>query len=186
MRYYGGAVVTAADFGGATYLGTVSGDLLKFKGGALANLGDFGDIAYASASHQGRAYFGFGEGRLLSYNGTDFREEERQPEGLYALFPYGGALYAVVVGGTANTAAVAYELHLDLITPDPCSPDGFGDIDGGSNNDLPASALLLEPLPSGAWPHLVDEAHEQGGISLCATDDDWYQIPVPAGVAVLE
>ncbi len=99
MRYYGGAVVTAADFGGATYLGTVSGDLLKFKGGALANLGDFGDIAYASASHQGRAYFGFGEGRLLSYNGTDFREEERQPEGLYALFPYGGALYAGFASG---------------------------------------------------------------------------------------
>lgn len=94
MRYYGGAVVTSANYRNATYLGTVSGDLLRVDGDTLTNLGDFGDITYALTVFEGRLYAGFGEGRLISYNGSDFREEETQPQGLYALFPFEGLLYA--------------------------------------------------------------------------------------------
>jgi hypothetical protein len=97
------------------------------------------------------------------------------------------AYYLKVEGSQQNTAALSYELSMELQTPGACDEDILGDTNTG-RNDNPQAAFVLSP--NDGWPQAVDEsnlytAQNADILSLCPGNDDWYRIVAPASTQVL-
>ncbi len=95
----------------------------------------------------------------------------------------GGPYYVLVLGSTTNAQQVTYTLELEYLEPPLCSFDGFGDVDAADRNETPATAKLLSSVAG--WPDAVNESHEQGGLSACVSDDDWYRLVAPQNTSTL-
>ncbi len=97
----------------------------------------------------------------------------------------GEPYFVRVLGDLApGSEPVTYRLRATLELPSACDLDGLGDLAVGDRNDTPVDALLLT---GNGWPTTAGQfkLHSAPDVSLCAQDNDWYVITVPANARVI-